>query len=718
VLKNLFGPFVLLAVAAAMPLPEAGTLPPNAAPFETVRGLALSVAAREYPGAQLGTVVPYVDENGATDAYMFHFRTDGKAFPSYDQVAGDVLAERGALTMNTDLTRWTSRYSHVLVSARRDRTPVVCFGYGTSSYYALGRVALALAQQLLGFDARLTRAYFVTPCTYLEFTNGSGQSVVFPEHFERAWSSRQEFVNYVTRARSEMARAYPVDQAATAVHHNHEWDKALAGSGGNFSDVFVPNADRAPFYDWSYGCTPTSGAMVMGYIDRTLEYGRLVDWFYQRRDNVEGENDWQIPNVQRECALDMGTDTSYGGTSIYAISAGLEQVGYDNDYTFTVTNEMGASWNDWAWATITSEIDAGHAMVWSACWEQHSLACYGYRTDSEYVYVHNTWWQPAEWWSHSGPDWAHVAAVTPDGCDVHKIELTYPLGDTFYNANGRGEVLYVGDTVHVTWNNFGHPGTRVRVELSTFGGREWQEIADSVPDNGSYAWYVDPSIEACDSVRLRLEQYDNSTYTAGDGSFGNFRLRREPMPPPQIAPPNGLPVMNPPVVLTVDSVQARCDSIEFKAMSGTDTVWRQLGTSPRCPLPDTLFRYNHTYKWMVRGLNRFGWGSWGSVWSFRVMFGGVAEENRGPQAASRFSVPGLVSLAAGEVRLTLPRTSAGERLTVFDALGNVVRGFQVPETGELTWDMRDATGRKVSAGLYFVRDGGAARQVRKLVLVD
>ncbi|MBM3322584.1 hypothetical protein FJY69_03805, partial [candidate division WOR-3 bacterium] len=669
----------------------------------------------EFPGARPGTAVPYVDESGATAAWVFHFRTDGGQFPDYDRVADDVRAQRQTLMPGTDLTRWTSPYCYVMVSARYDRPPVYRFGYGSSEYYALARPALDEARAMLGVDARLSRVYFIWPSTYLEFGNGVGQHVVFSEHAGQVWRSRAAFSGYVAAARAELVRQYPLDEQAVGECHRRRWDKVLAGSGPRCDAVFVPDVNRAPFYDWSYGCTPTSGAIVLGYLDRTRDYGRLVDWYAQRRDNVENEQDWQIPNVQRECALAMYTDTSYGGTYLPYIAPGLATVGADNGYSFEVTDIMGAEWNDWAWDTITAQIDSGRPMVWSATWERHSLACFGYRTEDQYLYVHNTWWQPAAWWSHSGPDWAHVAAVNPSSGDPHQLHLVYPRGDTNYNSNGRGEVVYVGDTCHVTWNNHGNPGTAVDIYLSRNGGRDWQQLADNAPDNGSYAWYVPEAPTNSDTNRLRLEQYSGATYTAGDGSFGNFRLQREPMPPTHLAPPNGLAIQNPPVVLVVDSTRARCDSVEFKLILGVDTIWRQLGTAWRCPLPDTLFERNRTYKWMTRSHNRFGWGSWAGAWSFRVTFGGVEETVGRPQAgAIRF--PAMVRLSNGAVlRLTGP----GVEAAVFDALGNLVRTLRPAKTGERSWDLRDECGRQVQAGLYFVRLGsGATAQTRKLVLVN
>jgi hypothetical protein len=706
----------LAGLGLALNLPLAGTAPDQAVDYATVRDLALRKAAAEYPGARLGAELPYVDQDGATVAWSFVFRTDGKPMGGYDEVRDDIFAERELLGPNTDLTRWTSKYAHVVVSARSDRRPIVRYGYGAGEFWAVGDAALERARQELGIDARLSRLYFVHPVVYFEFENPQGRRVVYSEHFERQWDSRESFAADVNGRVAEMRARYGFDAAQTAAAHAAEWQEAMTCDFGAFDEVFVPTPERAPFYDWSYGCTPTSGAMVLGYIDRTQDYGKLVKYFVKRFDSVEGETDWQIPNTQRECAIGMGTDTTRGGTSIYGISGGLQQVGMDNGYIFTMLDAMGASWNDWAWDTIKIEINAGRAHVWSALWEIHSLAAFGYREPQKDVYVHNTWWTPAEWWGHSGDDWAHVASPDPWGGNPKKVELTYPKGDTNYNGNGRGQQLYVGDTVHVTWANSGAPGTRVAVELSLDAGRTWAALDADAPDNGDYGWVISPSIPRNDSARVRLLQYDGADLVSADGSFGSFRILREPVPPPQLAPGNGLPVMDPPVVLEVDSARARSDSIAFNLVLGVDTLYRQVGTSPRCDLSWFQFTYNRTYKWLVRGHNQYGWGEWSPVWSFRILFQGL-EEGRSATARPAFDAPAIARLSAGEVQFGFSRAEPGRQLAVYDAGGKLLLTVAAPGAGRFAWNLADAAGKRVSTGLYFLR-AGTDGPVRKLVLVE
>ncbi|MEO0070475.1 MAG: hypothetical protein ABIK39_00060 [candidate division WOR-3 bacterium] len=701
----------------AISLPEVGSTPPNAVPFETIKEIALRKAQAEWPGCRLGTIIPYVDEEGQTAGYMFHFRTDGKEFPDYDEVVKDIIAEKENLTANTDLTKWRSKYSHLLISARYDRPPIVCYGYGTSEFYAVVPEGLKRAKAVLGEDVYLCRIYFIMPVTFLEFANSSKERVIFTPHFEQTFCSREEFVNHIADLKKK-ANLDNEEKRLAAEIHQQEWAEALNRDFSKFTAVFVPDADKAPFYDWSYGCTPTAAAMVMGYIDKSQNYGRLVDWFWMRWDMVEGEWDKQIPNVQRECAIRMSTDTTRGATSIPAVAPGLWLVAYDNGYSFEVIQDLGTPANDWAWERIVNEIDDGYAFVWSATWAIHSLAAYGYRTPEKDLYVHNTWWKPAEWWHYSGEDNSHIGSPHPNGADAYKLELLYPLGDTFYNSLGKGETLFIGDTVLVRWDNFGNPADWVAIDISFNAGRTWNFL-DSVPDTGVYNWFVSPELPSGDSFRLRLRQYRNGTLMSADGTFGCFKLIRGALPPKHLAPPNGQQLFSPPVVLLVDTTRNDLDSFCFRVVYGAgDTIWRAVTTVPCCSLPDNLFTYGKSYKWFCKGYNRFGWGDFSTSWSFWIRFNPGVEENpsddgRWPPAASR--QPTVWRIGSAPVVLSLSPLVV---LEIYDITGEKVRALK-PSGSGLVWDFTDNSGRRVPAGLYFIRLlGKGVNGVHKLLLLE
>lgn len=78
--------------------------------------------------------------------------------------------------------------------------------------------------------------------------------------------------------------------------------------------------------------------------------------------------------------------------------------------------------------------------------------------------------------------------------------------------------------------------------------------------------------------------------------------------------------------------------------------------------------------------------------------------------------------ARGPVRFSWTLARAGEaRLEVFDALGRRVRvlaeGWQPAGPRELAWDLLDAQGRRISAGLYLLRArSGAGEALRRVVV--
>ena len=182
---------------------------PSAVPFATVQQVALTWAATEFPGASLGTAVPYVDQDGNTVAYMFHFRTDGGKFPAWEQVAADVQAERQTLTMNTEPADVAVEVQpHAGFGAAR---PVAGHRVRVRHFRVLRHRGPGAGAGAVG--ARLDRdalAYLLhLPSTYLEFADGRGGHFVVSEHFERTWTSREAFTGYVTDGHGRAAQAVP-----------------------------------------------------------------------------------------------------------------------------------------------------------------------------------------------------------------------------------------------------------------------------------------------------------------------------------------------------------------------------------------------------------------------------------------------------------------------------------------------------------------------------
>jgi hypothetical protein len=736
---TLFGLGLVSLVPASVPdwvklaQPQA---PEKAAAFADIQSVACRRALSMWANARAGEIVPYVDADGRRIAYMFHYRIDDREFPDYATAASEVAAELPTLSD----PRNHSRYAHVLVSARYDRAPILRYGEGSSEFFITLERARRRAGELIGNEPVLTRVYYVWPLSYYEFSSSEGElahlgkptrSIVIEAHVMNRTFSVAEFQAYVRTGAAEARRmtlsASPIElaelEAVCETKMRAEWNRCLTdASAFDTIAVYVPGHQLAPFYDWSYGCSPTSGTMVAGYLDHALGYGRCIYDFLQRWDPVEHNMNWQIPWAQQEMAFCFGTDTMSGGTSVYGIGPGLMAFGENKGYTFEVFEASGAGYNDWAWASDSDEISNGYSMVWSALWAVHSLAAYGIRMPSKDIYVHNTWWAPADWWHYTNGDvnaWAFVASVHPSGGSDHRLRLTYPRGDTLYNHNGAGEILWAGRTATITWDNAGQPNDSVTIGVSTDAGMTWQNLFHGLPDNGSYPWDIARSTLPGDQLRMRIKAFLSGNYIAGDGTQGNFRIATVPLPPQPRSPPSGRPLTSPPVVLVVDTI-SYVDSFNFVVYTGGDTLFRTWQTATICTVPDTLFENNHPYSWVCRAHNSFGWGSFSSPWSFWIRFSAVREES-GPMRSGEFEVRNSAWSQPVVVRFVLNRP-APVRLVVYDVAGRPVRtlasGRFATGAHEVAWNRTDERNRAVPSGCYFVGlSAGGQTSVRKTELV-
>jgi hypothetical protein len=695
-------------------------VPDQTVPFARIAEVANRRAVSLWAEARLGDVVPLVDVEGKAIAYTFHYRIDGKEFPDYATAVSEVAAEQQTLAAPGS----HSRYGYVLASARYDRAPILCYGEGSTEFFHTLERARDKATGLLGAEPVLTEVYYVWPISFFEFT-ASGRTRIVEAHPPYRTFTADEFTRHVQAGEREAVRrvADRGDAAELKVRcaeqMRAEWNRCLTdASAFETVAVFVPDYEDAPFYDWSYGCSPTSGTMVVGYVDISRQCGRCIYDFFQRWDCVEGETDYQIPWAQRAVATFFYTDTLSGGTYPNNIGSGLQQFGDSRDYLWTVFDASGAGYNDWAWASDSDEISNGYPMVWSALWEQHSLAAFGIRTPSKDIYVHNTWWRPAAWWHYTdgnSQSYAFVSSIHPDGGSEHNLRLLYPRGDTLYAHNGSGEILWVGRSNAIRWDNDGYPGDSVTIELSTNGGWGWQRLVSGVADSGSYEWDIPRPFPPGEQLRLRLKTFYGGVYAAGDGSQGNFRLATVPFPPTPLSPPSGRPITAAPIVLIVDTIPS-VDSFNFLVYHSPDTIYRSWSTVTICSLPTSLFRYGQLYGWRCRAHNSFGWSAYSPSWTFWCRFNPIEEGSDQPGARALE----VASLSNAIVPIRFALSEAGPiRVVVHDATGRPVRELLAttlnPGVYELAWDLCDKRSQPVAAGCYFVTlVSGRRREVRKL----
>lgn len=310
-----------------------------------------------------------------------------------------------------------------------------------------------------------------------------------------------------------------------------EWQQFMVnGETMGRSEVYIPGENKMPYYEWSYGCTPTSGAMILAWWDRYKGMGRFVSSHYERWDPVQHHTDYHVPTLQHEMAQAMDTGdggTTYLGDVIDAYYEVVENHGYrcvsDGLWAFhhtdtTLFNEVKRQINQ----GLPCQVD-----IWG-----HTLAAVGYNSSPKLVYVHDP--------NHSSMMQIHKSSLwscfwvyvyDDSGNNGSFLELTEPNGGTYYNSDGGGETLLSGSIYEILWDS-PHANTTASIGYSMDAGEHWPILVTDTENDGSYCWLV-PELNpvyypegSSDKGRVRITVRDqNHELLAADGSYGNFRVR-------------------------------------------------------------------------------------------------------------------------------------------------------------------------------------------------
>ncbi len=312
-----------------------------------------------------------------------------------------------------------------------------------------------------------------------------------------------------------------------------KWERYLATTRFQPQDTgYIP---EVPFIDWTYGCSPTAFSMILYYWDshfyNGLTYGRLVDYFFTRWDPPNSEYR-QSANVNKELALAMHTDSMSGSTySSWFVSGLLNVTDTINGYSCSAARYAGYSWNQYQFARIKTEIDAGRPCEWSVYnyWSpahndsiNHSTTGVGYWIEhpDTFVRVHTTWGLDPEeplWalWTYHGGVYSEDGVVTfvPGGGNTHNILLSPPAGGTiFKNLKYRIKWTSAGSGIdHLKlWWSYG-------TQATSYDSANWILIDADVPNTGEYIWTVPDQDSA---FRINIVGLSSSNeYLAADGWY-------------------------------------------------------------------------------------------------------------------------------------------------------------------------------------------------------
>ena len=357
-----------------------------------------------------GPAIPLSDLKGNILAYEISFSIKHATFPSYEEIMQSVqrgreLIEEGYVWGNKALInrgrrlKWgVDDYRTIVISARYNIYPILEYSTGLSRFYTIGDLAKGKAGYILGTtDIRLTKIYYAGYLDkWLEFTANDGRRILIDSFSLEAHMPEKILVEQPKQ----------IEGKDFIVQKNREaWGKVKSGIP-IITDVAGAGRIRSvPFYDWSYGCSPTASAMILGFYDKR-GYDRLIDYYFRRWDPIEVEWDYNVPNVQQELAIAMNTNLETGSTEWDNIAPGNKYVTNNiNGYGFESTRSTWANLsNNFHWNLIRKEINAGRPFHWGVGWYyrynrqiSHSVAAVGY-TDDHYVIVHNTWDTQEHYW--------------------------------------------------------------------------------------------------------------------------------------------------------------------------------------------------------------------------------------------------------------------------------------------------------------------------------
>ena len=446
-----------------------------------------------------GEPFPVADANGDVRAYVFPYALGTRTFP-----ANAFLAGRQA--------EMIARFGAVYVAAQRTAHPVLRVVHALHPLFVRGEEAQIIGRsQLATADACLTRIYWLgLHQEYFEISAADRRLLldvrtlrqVEPETALQASAAGE--VELAESASPTPAAIQPTDTAAAPA-------PALK---------LVPLADCVPAVNWTWWCAATAWTMATCYYDNFIKgmggivgYGRLVGhWF----DHPKSKHN--VPDFIDQI-VDPQTGTWRTGFSGYP-----DFIQKTYGYAFATRDVKANATNDWAWADITAEINAGRPFVWGT--PNHTSCAFGYRIaidGSKRVVIHTTWGdtpqsQREEWLYTQGTG---LTAITPGGGTPGQNLVLWAPDD--------GETLLTDVATSVRWHIWGDQIKTAKVLVSADGGNTWQTIATAVPcvpGWNSYDWKPET---VTDRARVRVRGYNAAgAYIAGDGSQINAKVLTGP----------------------------------------------------------------------------------------------------------------------------------------------------------------------------------------------
>lgn len=392
----------------------------NEIPIPTVKELALKEARILLGNVFPGPVIPLCDLRGNILAYEMVFSLSEGLFPGDRAVFDEIRdAARSAASAreqgNEDAfkTAWEKRwgvgsYVTMVMGARYDVRPILEYHTGLPPYFTvLDEAGDKAASALKTTGPELKRIYAAGYLSkWFEFS-GNGRSILVNVYSLKVVEP-QDVLNIALLERTDLRK---LDEPILRQIWDYRVSREVTEDLAQINGTTIRKVYGVPFYINYRGCSPTAGAMLLGYWDAYHAYYDQL---------ISGNNYEALISLLIDA---MGTGSN-GDTSCFDIGPGIEYVtdtvyGYDFDVISSgrgYYNAAGTVNSHWDW--ITGEIDAGRPLLWGVHDYRvpdgrevdHSVTVVGYKKVTEshwdwlftrwecFATVHNTWDYQDHYW--------------------------------------------------------------------------------------------------------------------------------------------------------------------------------------------------------------------------------------------------------------------------------------------------------------------------------
>ncbi len=363
-------------------------------------------------------------------------------------------------------------------------------------------------------DVSFDRAYLIDPASKWYRYISAKDTVYIKKIPPTTIYNPAEFEKLVVEPWKEQTKT--LKKAVPNEDNRRLWNQYAAGEGINSTDWYynyIPNYEEVPYYDWHYGCSPTSAAMCLGYYDQMSiksgfeKYGLFVSYYYTEKDEREDETDYQIPDIQKILADKMKTKGD-GTTYIWNIPEGIEKAATIKGHGCDADGDGSGYDLNYGRTSVVNQIKKDRPCLMNTY--DHTVAVVGYKrretdwgTAKYKFFVHDTWDGQLHCWNFK--DLYSMVKIDVKNPRNGDLKIISPYSDYRYNSRGLGQDLRtnIGNTIvwETTNPDYGSVDIIYRSPYDTI------LIADHTENDGVFVWHT-PEIQETNAARIDLIWYD------------------------------------------------------------------------------------------------------------------------------------------------------------------------------------------------------------------